>query len=208
MRDEVLQNMNKALSRQMHYYLYRPKQSYNFKLNKQTNKTMMQGRTSNENKFIGQKGKDNIQLDRDRQEEDDEKQQKSKFGCGIMRRYPIISLLLFVFSGIGVGIALSMWNPDESDSTSKEVALQWIGLVGDLFLRCLKAIVLPIVFVNVIIAVVDMMMVGAAGGVSAKTVGLYLATTLLAGTLNMIRELIERNIFVIKQQNLYSVIII
>ena len=36
MRDEVLQNMNKALSRQMHYYLYRPKQSYNFKLNKQT----------------------------------------------------------------------------------------------------------------------------------------------------------------------------
>ena len=172
---------------------------------------MMQGRTSNENKFIGQKGKDNIQLDRDRQEEeeeDDEKQQKSKFGCGIMRRYPIISLLLFVFSGIGVGIALSMWNPDESDSTSKEVVLQWIGLVGDLFLRCLKAIVLPIVFVNVIIAVVDMMMVGAAGGVSAKTVGLYLATTLLAGTLNMIRELIERNIFVIKQQNLYSVIII
>ena len=171
---------------------------------------MMQGRTSNENKFNGQKGKDNIQLDRDRQEEeeDDEKQQKSKFGCGIMRRYPIISLLLFVFSGIGVGIALSMWNPDESDSTSKEVVLQWIGLVGDLFLRCLKAIVLPIVFVNVIIAVVDMMMVGAAGGVSAKTVGLYLATTLLAGTLNMIRELIERNIFVIKQQNLYSVIII
>ena len=38
MRDEVLQNMNKALSRQMHYYLYRPKQSYNYKLNKQTNK--------------------------------------------------------------------------------------------------------------------------------------------------------------------------
>lgn len=149
---------------------------------------MMQGRTSNENKFIGQKGKDNIQLDRDRQEEeeDDEKQQKSKFGCGIMRRYPIISLLLFVFSGIGVGIALSMWNPDESDSTSKEVALQWIGLVGDLFLRCLKAIVLPIVFVNVIIAVVDMMMVGAAGGVSAKTVGLYLATTLLAGSIGAI----------------------
>ena len=35
---------------------------------------------------------------------------------------------------------------------------------------------------NVIIAVVDMMMVGAAGGVAGKTVGLYLITTLIAGT--------------------------
>jgi solute carrier family 1 (high affinity glutamate transporter) protein 2 len=103
-----------------------------------------------------------------------------------MGRYPIISLLLFVFSGIGLGIGISMWNPDGNDSTSKEVTLQWIGLVGDLFLRCLKAIVLPIVFVNVIIAVVDMMMVGAAGGIGAKTVGLYLATTLVAGTLGAI----------------------
>jgi Na+/H+-dicarboxylate symporter len=141
---------------------------------------MMQGRTSKESKFMGQEREDNTQFDR--QEEEDEKQQTSKLGCGIMGRYPIISLLLFVFSGIGLGIGLSMWNPDENDSTSKEVTLQWIGLVGDLFLRCLKAIVLPIVFVNVIIAVVDMMMVGAAGGVGAKTVGLYLTTTLLAGT--------------------------
>jgi Na+/H+-dicarboxylate symporter len=148
---------------------------------------MMQG-TSNESKFMEQKGEDNNHLDRQGggEEEEDGKQQTSKLGCGIMGRYPIISLLLFVFSGIGSGIGLSMWNPDENDSTSKEVALQWIGLVGDLFLRCLKAIVLPIVFVNVIIAVVDMMMVGAAGGVGAKTVGLYLATTLLAGTFGAI----------------------
>ena len=56
----------------------------------------------------------------------------------------------------------------------------------DLFLRCLKAIVLPIVFVNVIIAVVDMMMVGAAGGIGGKTVGLYLSTTLMAGIFGVI----------------------
>lgn len=45
----------------------------------------------------------------------------------------------------------------------------------------LKCIVLPIVFVNVIIAVVDMMQVGQAGGVGGRTVLLYLSTTLLAG---------------------------
>ena len=46
-------------------------------------------------------------------------------GCGIMGRYPIISLLLFVAIGIGSGIALSFWNGDE-----KDIALQWIGLIG------------------------------------------------------------------------------
>ena len=45
----------------------------------------------------------------------------------------------------------------------------------------LKCIVLPIVFVNVIIAVVDMMQAGQAGGVGGRTVLLYLGTTALAG---------------------------
>ena len=48
--------------------------------------------------------------------------------------------------------------------------------------RSLKAIVLPIVFVNVIIAVVEMMAAGTAGGIGGKTVALYLGTTLIAGT--------------------------
>jgi hypothetical protein len=47
----------------------------------------------------------------------------------------------------------------------------------------LKCIVLPIVFVNVIIAVVDMMQVGTAGGVGGRTVILYLCTTVIAGIL-------------------------
>jgi Sodium:dicarboxylate symporter family len=47
----------------------------------------------------------------------------------------------------------------------------------------LKAIVSPIVFVNVTIAVVEMMQVGAVGAVGGKTIGLYLLTTLLAGTM-------------------------
>ena len=59
-----------------------------------------------------------------------------KMGCGIMGRYPIISLLSFVITGMVLGIGLSFWVPTtEEELVSKQVALQWIGLIGDMFLR-------------------------------------------------------------------------
>lgn len=112
-------------------------------------------------------------------------------GCGILGRYPIISLLSFVILGVCIGVGLSYWRPEtEEDMNSKDVALQWIGLVGDLFLRMLKCIVLPLVFVNVIIAVVDMMQVGKAGGVGGRTVLLYLCTTIMAGIIAVVFSVI------------------
>ena len=48
-------------------------------------------------------------------------------GFGIMKRYPIMSLLLFVAVGIGSGIALSFW---DGNGDEKDIALQWIGLIG------------------------------------------------------------------------------
>jgi len=44
--------------------------------------------------------------------------------------------------------------------------------------------------VNIVIAVVDMMMVGAAGGVGAKSIGLYLSTTLMASIFGVIISVI------------------
>ena len=59
-----------------------------------------------------------------------------KMGCGILGRYPIISLLSFVMTGMVLGIGLSFWVPTtEEELVSKQVALQWIGLIGDMFLR-------------------------------------------------------------------------
>ena len=59
----------------------------------------------------------------------------------------------------------------------------------------LKCIVLPIVFVNVIIAVVDMMQVGKAGGVRGRTVLLYLCTTIIAGILACIYSAIFQGFY-------------
>ncbi|KAG7359467.1 sodium:dicarboxylate symporter [Nitzschia inconspicua] len=98
--------------------------------------------------------------------------------CGFADRNRVITILGFAAVGLGIGIGLSFWEPDDPDD--KKVAIQWIGLVGDLFLRSLKCFVLPLVFVNVIISVVDMMSVGKASTIGWTVIGLYLSTTIVA----------------------------
>ena len=95
--------------------------------------------------------------------------------CGLLHRHQILAILMFAVVGVGTGIGLSFWQPDDPDT--KKVTIQWIGLVGDLFLRALKCFVLPLVFVNVIIAVFDMMRIGKASSIGWTVIGLYLTTT-------------------------------
>jgi Na+/H+-dicarboxylate symporter len=114
-------------------------------------------------------------------------------GCGILGRYPVLSVLFFAVVGIGVGVGLSYWEPD--DPEDKEKTLKWIGLIGDLFIRSLKCVVLPLVFINVVISVVDMMTVGKAGSVGWKTIGLYLLTTIIAAILGIISSVSFKGLF-------------
>lgn len=99
-------------------------------------------------------------------------------GCGILGKYPVLSVLTFALMGVGIGIGLSFWEPE--DPTTKSKLLKWLGLVGDLFIRCLKCVVLPLVFINVVIAIMQMMTVGKAGSIGWKTIGLFLSTTVMA----------------------------
>jgi hypothetical protein len=62
--------------------------------------------------------------------------------CGFVDRHRVITILGFALVGVGIGVGLSFWDPE--DSESKKIAIQWIGLVGDLFLRGLKCFVLPV----------------------------------------------------------------
>jgi Na+/H+-dicarboxylate symporter len=111
-------------------------------------------------------------------------------GCGILGRYPVLSVMLFAAAGIGIGVGLSFWEPD--DMEDKDKTLKWIGLIGDLFIRSLKCVVLPLVFVNVILSVVDMMNLGKASAVGYKTIGLYLLTTIAACLFGIISTLIMK----------------
>jgi Na+/H+-dicarboxylate symporter len=87
-------------------------------------------------------------------------------GCGILGRYPLLSLLVFAVLGICTGVGLSSW---EDDGDTKDKVIKWLGLLGDLFIRALKCIVLPLIFVSVTLAVLDMLAIGRAGSIGWKT---------------------------------------
>jgi len=110
---------------------------------------------------------------------EEEEEVKPKGGCcGFFHNRPILAIFIFVVLGVGLGVGLSYWEPENPND--KKVTIQWLGLVGDLFIRALKCFVLPLVFVNIIIAVVDMMSIGKASSIGWTVIGLYLITTIAA----------------------------
>jgi Na+/H+-dicarboxylate symporter len=114
-------------------------------------------------------------------------------GCGLLGRYPLLSVVGFAVLGIAVGIAISFWEPDNADAKAQLV--QWLGLIGDLFIRVLKAVVLPMVFFNVMLSVVDMMAASRASVVGLKAIGLYTFTTVVASIIGLITVLIFKGKF-------------
>jgi len=120
--------------------------------------------------------------------EDPEEEPKKGGCCGFFVNRPISAIFLFVVLGLGLGVGLSYWEPENPDD--KKVTIQWLGLVGDLFIRALKCFVLPLVFVNIIIAVVDMMSIGKASSIGWTVIALYLITTVAAAFFGTISTLI------------------
>jgi len=74
--------------------------------------------------------------------------------CGLMDDNFTVFILGAAAIGFGIGIGLSYWTPE--DDADKTTALLWVGLIGDLFIRALKCIVLPLVFVSIAVSVMDM----------------------------------------------------
>ena len=89
--------------------------------------------------------------------------------------------------GILLGVGLTYWQPE--DPTAKETALLWIGLLGDLFLRALKCVILPLIFASIAISVMDMLALGKAGSVVGHTIGLYILTTVCAALIGVLSSL-------------------
>jgi Na+/H+-dicarboxylate symporter len=111
--------------------------------------------------------------------------------CGWIDRNRVIGILIFAFIGGAIGIGLSFWEPE--DAEAKEMTIQWLGLVGDMFIRALKCFVLPLVFVNVVVSIVDMSSVGKAGSVAWYVIIVYLVCTVIAACFGVIGTLIFKN---------------
>ena len=122
-----------------------------------------------------------------------EDKQAGGIGCGPLAKYPILSVVGFAVVGIALGIGLGAWEPDNADV--KVNVLKWIGLLGDLFIRALKAVILPLVFCNVAVSVVDMMLVGRASSVGLMAMVFFTITTMIASIIGLISILCFRGLF-------------
>jgi hypothetical protein len=69
--------------------------------------------------------------ERHREELVHEEVNQTPTGCGILGRYPVLSVLAFAITGIAVGIGFTYWQPqDESEAETKANVLKWLGLIG------------------------------------------------------------------------------
>ena len=81
----------------------------------------------------------------------------SKF-CNFYSTHQLAFVITGAVTGICLGVGLSFWRPE--DTTAKDTAILWIGLLGDLFIRALKCVILPLVFCSITISVMDMLALG------------------------------------------------
>jgi hypothetical protein len=49
-------------------------------------------------------------------------------GCGFLGKYPVMAVLSFALIGIGSGVGLSFWEPDNTET--KDTLLKWVRLAS------------------------------------------------------------------------------
>ncbi len=93
-----------------------------------------------------------------------------------MRRMP---LTYQIFIGMVVGLVLG-------SIVGGPTATQWIKPFGDIFIRLIHKLVVPLVFITLVAGAASMGDLSRLGRVSVKILALYIFTTLIAATLGII----------------------
>jgi Na+/H+-dicarboxylate symporter len=88
---------------------------------------------------------------------------------------------------IGIGMALGvLWSYLSIRLGLGEFTLDWIDPFGEIFIRLLKFIAIPLVLFSIISGITDLGDTHKLGRLGAKTMGAYLATTVLAVSLGLL----------------------
>ena len=103
-------------------------------------------------------------------------------------------LLLGILAGVIIGCIIGVVSHDavqSSHSLSPKRLTMYIGFPGELFIRMLKMIVIPLICSSIIVALTDID-ISSAGRLGRRTIIYYLATTVLSAILGMILASIVR----------------
>lgn len=122
-----------------------------------------------------------------------EENEVAKIGCGPLAKYPVLTLLV----AVGLGILVGYFVSEIDDVETKSLCTQWLGLIGELFIRGLTCCVLPLVFFNIILAVKQMLSLGNTKVISYATLFLYLFTTFAAALIGVFCTLIFKSQWIV-----------
>ncbi|MDQ8185217.1 dicarboxylate/amino acid:cation symporter [Pelagicoccus sp. SDUM812002] len=96
------------------------------------------------------------------------------------------NILVAMVIGLVFGIALNFFGLQENAFMRDQILNGALGVVGDIFIRSLKLLVVPLVFVSLVCGTAAMDDVRKLGKIGLKTVGLYMVTTCIAITIAML----------------------
>lgn len=84
----------------------------------------------------------------------------------------MLAILVCIVLGLTIGWLLNHYEVDSS-------VTNWVRTPGDLYVRAVQCIVVPLVFVNLAVAVADLVHIGKANAISARVALFFVATTLI-----------------------------
>jgi len=90
------------------------------------------------------------------------------------------NILIAMVVGLALGLAINWLGWHEEPFVREQLLGGALGLVGDIFIRSLKLLVVPLVFVSLVCGTAAMNDIRKLGSIGVKTVGLYLLTTCIA----------------------------
>lgn len=106
---------------------------------------------------------------------------------GLFARWRAIVLWKRVLGGLALGavVGLSLRWTLGADAAS-DVATTWLKPFGDIFVRLIRMLVVPLIFTTLVAGVIGMGHPRKLGTIGVKAIGLYLLTTLFAVTIGMV----------------------
>lgn len=95
------------------------------------------------------------------------------------------NILIAMVLGLVLGLVINWMGWQEQSFVKNHILEGVLGVVGDIFIRSLKLLVVPLVFVSLVCGTAAMDDVRKLGSIGLKTVGLYLFTTCIAISIAM-----------------------
>ncbi|MEO0818489.1 MAG: dicarboxylate/amino acid:cation symporter [Pseudomonadota bacterium] len=92
-------------------------------------------------------------------------------------------VIAFLFLGLAVGLGLRYGMGAEAGGA---FATTWFGWIGDLFLRLIRMLIVPLIFFTLVSGMIAMGDPKRLGSLGLRTLGLYFGTTAIAVTLGLI----------------------